>query len=927
MSRRPLVLLALVAASAAHAQTDVVPNLWTTDGPVEGIAVLGDTLYVSGSFGYVGPPTGQLAVLDKTTGEADLAWPRFESVWLLTDGIEAVVPDGAGGFFVGGDFSFVSGRRRDNLAHVLADGTLDPAFAPDPGFPASPLPEGHVFALALDTTAASPSGAGVLYIGGRFTSIGGESRDDVAALDAATGAVLPFRARPSSQSGDYYRVRALGVLNGVVYIGGYFDAVDGVAREGVAALDGVSGAVLAWDAGLSGPNSFDYADAVAVGDSTVYLSGAFEAVRGQARPYIAEVTAADPATGEGGVPTPWRPSSPAGFSGARDLAVVGDYLFAADAFFNRVDRRTGAVRRLLPGYELAGALAYDSTAASPSGAGVVYVGLDRRDGAFDRSLVVAAVDAGTGIPLAFEVLGGTDEDPSKQVRALAVTAGPGGRVVAGGNFVSLGGVARYSLAGLDLTTGRPTDLDLGLESLFAEDLAVSPDGRYLYGHLREVGAISLKELDLQTGAVREFFPPGRVAAESVSEGGAVPLPAVGPADPAARRATSLAPRAGGTPGGQPGGTPYVANGPSALVVTEDRVCLSILVCLDRATTDVVWQQSGAIYLARDNGDVLLVPPGGDGGPGGASGTLYVAAPLAEVPAGRPHAGFVALDFATGAVLPFEVSTPPENGPEAFAVARLDTDGAGPAATTVYFGGDRVSTVQGQPRLNTFAVAEPSAALVPWSPRIQGGAAFFPWEPVMSMLAVPRRAEDGGGGVVYVAGASGPIGLPLGGAVAFDAETGAVLPWDVRPDGEDITTGHVRHVLASPRHGAVFLAGGFLGVLRGSGHAGVVAVSPAAPFAVAGESGAAAPAASALALAGPNPFRSWTTLALSLPGGGRVEAALYDVLGRRVAVLHDGALAAGAHTLAVDASSLPAGVYVARVAGPGVAASVTLTVVR
>jgi hypothetical protein len=40
-------------------------------------------------------------------------------------------------------------------------------------------------------------------------------------------------------------------------------------------------------------------------------------------------------------------------------------------------------------------------------------------------------------------------------------------------------------------------------------------------------------------------------------------------------------------------------------------------------------------------------------------------------------------------------------------------------------------------------------------------------------------------------------------------------------------------------------------------------------------------------------------------------ALYDVLGRRVGLLHDGALPAGSHTFRLDGRGLPAGVYVVK----------------
>jgi len=63
---------------------------------------------------------------------------------------------------------------------------------------------------------------------------------------------------------------------------------------------------------------------------------------------------------------------------------------------------------------------------------------------------------------------------------------------------------------------------------------------------------------------------------------------------------------------------------------------------------------------------------------------------------------------------------------------------------------------------------------------------------------------------------------------------------------------------------------------------------------------------------PNPARGEASVTLTLGAPAEVEAAVYDVLGRSVALLHDGPLPAGARTLAFDGAALPAGVYVVRV---------------
>ena len=85
---------------------------------------------------------------------------------------------------------------------------------------------------------------------------------------------------------------------------------------------------------------------------------------------------------------------------------------------------------------------------------------------------------------------------------------------------------------------------------------------------------------------------------------------------------------------------------------------------------------------------------------------------------------------------------------------------------------------------------------------------------------------------------------------------------------------------------------------------------------AGEGG---PDAVALALeAYPNPLAGSGTIRLRLPEAASAEVAVYDVLGRRVAVLHDGTLAAGDHAFGTPSGRLTPGVYVvqARVSGPG-----------
>ena len=72
------------------------------------------------------------------------------------------------------------------------------------------------------------------------------------------------------------------------------------------------------------------------------------------------------------------------------------------------------------------------------------------------------------------------------------------------------------------------------------------------------------------------------------------------------------------------------------------------------------------------------------------------------------------------------------------------------------------------------------------------------------------------------------------------------------------------------------------------------------------------AAFALSRPAPNPFSASTSFTLTVPeGAATARLAVYDVLGREVAVLAEGVLAPGDHPLTLDGARLAAGVYFVR----------------
>ena len=125
--------------------------------------------------------------------------------------------------------------RGNLLAYDLATGNLISTFAPKVN-------------AAVRAIAVSPDGTRV-YIGGNFTSIDGVARFRLAALNAATGALITTFA-----AGVDYNITSVVATNSTVYVGGAFSNVGTSKRTRLAAFSASNGALLAWapgaDAGI-----------------------------------------------------------------------------------------------------------------------------------------------------------------------------------------------------------------------------------------------------------------------------------------------------------------------------------------------------------------------------------------------------------------------------------------------------------------------------------------------------------------------------------------------------------------------------------------------------------------------------------------------------------------------------------------------------
>ena len=352
--------------------------------PMEAVAHMGTTLYVGGDFSFVGHATGGGVFFDGTSGVTLGGMPQFVGV------VDAAIPDGAGGWFVGGLFSCAGGGPVTNLAHVLPSGALDSSWSVD--FTGN----SGVFIGSVNSLALSADGL-TLFIGGNFYKVDGQARHEVAALNAANGALLPWNPATDQRPGG--TTWALTVLNGVVYVGqgnGQKSAFDGKTGSigFLSAVDPSSGAV-SWSAEGNGD-----VFALASSGTTLFAGGSFSAIGVQPTTVFSGPPALAAFDTTNHSLLPFQPdSNTSGSDQVFTLGISGTTLYVG-GYFGELD---GQTRNNL-----------------------------------------AAVNTGDASLLPWNPL------PDSEVHALVVN---GGTVWVGGEFAAIGGQTRYFLASLDATTG------------------------------------------------------------------------------------------------------------------------------------------------------------------------------------------------------------------------------------------------------------------------------------------------------------------------------------------------------------------------------------------------------------------------------------------------------------------------------------------
>lgn len=268
-------------------------------------------------------------ILDARSGRVLARVPINE---LLT----SAVPDGRGGWYVGGFFTRIGGQPRRGLARVLPNGVVDPGFQ---------VPVTSSRGNRVSVGALARAGH-LLYVGCACGLVGGMRRPGLAAIDLRTRAVLR-----SFEPGTYIDIQRLAVTRRHLLVARQFS----YPVPGVSALDLRTGAPdRDWDPRFKLIGDAGGFHALVVRGSRVYVAGSFR-VSGLPRNGLVALEART------GAPDPaWAPEPPdcsvcVGFAALYALAVSDERVYVSGFFtlfdgFPRngivaLDWRTGAVDR------------------------------------------------------------------------------------------------------------------------------------------------------------------------------------------------------------------------------------------------------------------------------------------------------------------------------------------------------------------------------------------------------------------------------------------------------------------------------------------------------------------------------------------------------------------------------------------------------
>ena len=378
----------------------------------------------------------------------------------------ALQPDGK--VLVGGLFGTIGGAARGRMARLDATSGLADSFDPNAN--------GSVFAIAVQAD-------GKILAGGQFNganSIGGQPRNYIARLDAASGSADSFDPNANAA------VRAIAVqADGKILAGGDFNqafgaiTIGGQTRNCIARLDVTTGLADSFN-----PNANEAVLAIAVqADGKILAGGAFafgpSPIGGQPREYLARL---DPITGQA---DSFNPSA----SGVVNAIVVqpDGRILVGGSFTSMGGEPRNFIGRLNPATGLADSFNPNANNAVVNAIAVQPDGKILAGGDFTTLTPNGGVDAVPRNRIArLEIDGRLDRTLNLSILGSGVSATavqPDGKILIGGRFTSVLGTPRNLIARLntDGTLDTAFDPNAAGPAPLVQIIALQADGKILIG--------------------------------------------------------------------------------------------------------------------------------------------------------------------------------------------------------------------------------------------------------------------------------------------------------------------------------------------------------------------------------------------------------------------------------------------------------------
>ena len=436
-----------------------IDSWWKPNGPVNSIIQYSNKIYLGGNFTYLGPSNSYGTLIDKTNFSPSSNYTHPNGFVYVN------IPDGMGGWYIGGSFSSIGGVPRNNVARINADGTLHP-WNPN----------------ANNSVKSICSIGGKIYMGGYFTTMGGQQRNYIAAVDTLSGNLLSWNPNPNQY------VTQLIEDAGLIYVAGKFNTIGGQIRNHLAALDTSTGAATFWS-----PNPDSTVSSIAISGNNLYVGGRFSNIGGQSRLFFASI---NKLTGFANTLNPTLNNE------VLNIFIDNNSVYLCGMFTNvnsqarrylaSINISSGMLSNWNPNpNNLVYSMAFDNN--------TIYIG-----GQFDsivgqkRTYLAALANTSTASLSTTNQI--VDGSTNNYVMSLSLS---NNNIYVGGSFKSIGGVFRNRLASFDINTGMITSWNPSANTIVYA-LNSYGDRIYIGGNFNKIGDSTRKGIaavDTLSGSV------------------------------------------------------------------------------------------------------------------------------------------------------------------------------------------------------------------------------------------------------------------------------------------------------------------------------------------------------------------------------------------------------------------------------------------